>query len=481
MVGGLFSETVLRTGMAMSDQSQITALEAELPQEAPFHLSDAEIREIIDAVHAQDSDTVHAILEDLAPADIAELIAKVRDDERRELLLMYGETLNPLVFTEMESGLRRNALSTLSANQVAGIISKLESDDALQMILDLDESFRQEIIRKLSAKMRLVVEEGLSFPEDSAGRLMQREVVAVPQFWTVGKTIDYLREAGDDLPDDFFDIFVIDPAYHVLGQIPLHRVIRAKRSAKIENLTLDETLPITATMDQEEVAHLFRRDNITSAPVVDDSNRLIGVITIDDIVDVIDEEAQEDLLKMAGVDQGDLYRAVLSTSYARSRWLFINMLTAFMAAGVVSLFGATIEKVVALAALMPIVAGMGGNAGTQALAVAVRAIAVRELSDTNAVRAVLKEAIVGLINGIIFALVVGVIAWLWFQNPMLGVVIGSAMIINLIAAGFFGAFIPLLLNRMGSDPAVSSGIFLTTVTDCVGFFAFLGLATWMLL
>ncbi|MGB4056786.1 MAG: magnesium transporter [Alphaproteobacteria bacterium] len=463
----------------MADESPNIALESN--EDTPFLLSDREIREISEAVRAQDPDTVHAILRDLSPVDIAELIEKVTDEDRRELILMYGETMNPLVFAEMDSGLRSNTLSILSADQVAGIISRLESDDALDMILDLDTEFRQEIMRRLSAKIRLAVEEGLSFPENSAGRLMQREAVAVPQFWTVGKTIDYLREAATDLPDDFFDIFVIDPAYHVLGQIPLNRVIRSRRSVKMQDLIRGDVTAIPATMDQEEVAHLFRRGDITSAPVVDDSNRLIGVVTIDDVVDVIDEEAQEDMMKMAGVsDQGDLYRAVLSTTGTRFRWLFINLLTAIFASMVISLFDATIEQIVALAVLMPIVASMGGNAGTQSLAIAVRALATRELSGTNTWRIIWKESLVGSLNGLAFAVITGTITALWFQSPMLGLVIASAMWINLIVAGFFGACIPIILNKYGSDPAVSSTVFLTTVTDVVGFFAFLGLAAVLL-
>lgn len=456
-------------------------LKSESDTDDPFLLSDEEIRDITEAVHAQDADTVHAILGELAPVDIAELLAKVSDEDRRELILMYGETLNPLVFAEMESDLRRNTLSTLSADQVANIISRLESDDALGLVLDLDEDFRHEIIRKLSSKIRLAVEEGLSYPEDSAGRLMQREVVAVPQFWTVGKTIDYLREATRDLPEDFFDIFVIDPAYHVLGQIPVNRVIRAKRSEKMENITSREIISVPATMDQEELAHIFRRENITSAPVVDDNNRLIGVVTIDDIVDVIDDEAEEDMMKMAGVsDQGDMYRAVLSTTATRFRWLFINLFTAILASIVISWFDATIEQIVALAVLMPIVASMGGNAGTQSLAVAVRALATRELSGTNTWRIIWKESLVGSLNGLAFALIAGIITAFWFQMPMLGVVIAAAMWINLIVAGFFGACIPIILNKYGSDPAVSSTVFLTTMTDIVGFFAFLGLAAILL-
>jgi magnesium transporter len=318
----------------------------------------------------------------------------------------------------------------------------------------------------------------LSFPEYSAGRLMQREFVAVPQFWTVGKTIDFLRAAADELPDEFFDLFVIDPAYHIVGEIPLNRLIRAKRSEKIESLKLKDTHPIPADMDQEEVAQLFRRENLMSAPVVDEENRLIGVITVDDVVDVIDQEAQEDILKLAGVkDEGDLYKNLPATTWSRFRWLFVNLWTAILASAIISLFDATIEQVVALAILMPIVASMGGNAGTQAMTVAVRALATREVSDTNALRIVTKEALVGTLNGAAFAIIMGVIAAVWFHSPVLGGVIGAAMIINLFCAGLFGAGIPIVLDKMGSDPALSSAIFLTTVTDVVGFFAFLGLAS----
>jgi magnesium transporter len=465
----------------MSDETQSIASGQDAPEGAPFHLSDAEIGQIVKAVHAQDSDLVHAMLYELGPADTAEVLAKISDDDRSELLAMFGDSIDPKTFTEMNPELRRVALASMPAIQVASLVSRMESDDALDIIINLDEDFRREIIRKLSAKMRLALEEGLSYPEKSAGRLMQREFVAIPQFWTVGKTIDYLREAANDLPEDFFDIFVITPTYNIVGQIPLNRIVRARRSVKIESLTLDEAHPIPATMDQEEVTHIFRRDNITSAPVVDENERLIGVITIDDVIDVIDEEAQEDLLKMAGVDAGDLYRAILSTTETRFLWLFVNLATALMASIVISFFGGTIEQMVALAVLMPIVASMGGNAGTQALAVAVRAIATRELSNANMWRVIWKESMVGLLNGVAFAIITGFATGFWFENPMLGVVIGMAMIINLIAAGFFGVAIPIILNRFGSDPAVSATIFLTTVTDVVGFFAFLGLAATMLL
>ncbi len=450
-------------------------------EEVQTFLPDETIRETIEAVHAQDSDTVNAVLSELSATDTAELLSKIKEEDREELLGMYSDALDPEAFTEMNQELTRASLSAMPAKQVAEIIANLESDDALLLIENLESDFQQDVIKKLSAKTRLVLEEGLSFPEDSAGRLMRRELVTIPEFWTVGKTIDYLRAASDTLPEDFLDVFIIDPLHHLTGEIPLNRIIRSKRSIKIKDLSLDETHPIPAETDQEQVAQLFRRNNIVSAPVVDDAGRLIGVITIDDVIDVIDEEAQEDIMRMAGVNQGDLYRAVISTAGTRFRWLFINLLTAILASVVISFFDATIEEIVALAVLMPIVASMGGNAGTQALTVAVRAIATNELSDTNTWRVVWKETLVGAINGVLFAVLAGFLAAIWFTNPALGAVIAAAMIINLVVAGLCGAGIPLILHKIGSDPAISSTVLLTTVTDVVGFLAFLGLAALFLL
>lgn len=450
-------------------------------EEAPFSLSDDEIDDLKDALHEEDSATLKGLLEELSEAELADLFHKMDHEDRREFLERYGDTLDPYFFVHVSADLRDEILSDMSADKVARIVVELDSDDALSIIEDLDPSFQKDILHRLSVKTRLALEEGLTFPEDSAGRLMQREYVAIPQFWTVGKTVDYLRAAGDELPDEFYDLIIIDPSYHVVGEIPLNRLVRAKRSEKVDSLMLEDIHVIPATMDQENAAHLFRREGIGSAPVVDEDGRLIGVITIDDVIDVIDEEAQEDILKLGGVEESDLYRATLSTSFLRFKWLFVNLLTAFLAAWVVSLFGATIEKVVALAALMPIVAGMGGNAGTQTLTVAVRAIAMRELSSSNAWHAISKEGIVGFINGLAFAVLCGIATALWFHDPMLGLVIGMAMIINLLSAGLFGAGIPIVLNKVGLDPAISSSIFLTTITDVVGFFAFLGLATLLLL
>lgn len=459
------------------DDADNTADILEDLYEDGFSLSDDHIAAIHRALDTENAESVKTLLADLNEADIADILHKIDRESRRVFLERYSDFIDPYVFVHLDSSLRTDILSDMPPLQVARIIADLDSDDALDLIIDLDEDFQKQILRGLSAKNRIVLEEGLTFPEQSAGRLMQREYVAIPQFWTVGKTIDYMRATAEELPDEFSDLIVIDPSYHVVGTVPLNRLVRAKRSEKVESLINEEIQIIPALMDQEEAAHLFRREGIGSAPVVDEDGRLIGVITVDDVIDVIDEEAEEDILKLAGVGESDLYSDVRQTSFSRSKWLFVNLITAFMAAFVVSQFGATIEKVVALAALMPIVAGMGGNAGTQALTVTVRAIAVRELSDANALRAILKEALVGLINGTLFAILVGCIAGFWFHNEILGGVIAAALVINLLCAGAFGAGIPFVLHRLGQDPAIASSVFLTTITDVIGFLAFLGLAT----
>tara|TARA_Y100000590_G_scaffold359305_1_gene415094 strand:- start:17064 stop:18530 length:1467 start_codon:yes stop_codon:yes gene_type:complete len=471
------------------DKIMTTPIEVELNAPAPpdetvlptASLDDDTILEISQAININDFDLIASFLTESSASDTADLIAKLRTEDRESLLNDFFEIIDPNSFTYLNPELRKLVLMQIGAQRVAYTITRLESDDALDLVIDLEDEFQQEVIRKLSASMRVTIEEGLNFPEDSAGRLMQREVVAVPQFWTVGKTIDYLREASSDLPADFFDVFVITPAYHIVGQVPVNQLIRAKRNEKLEELSLKDVKTIPASMDQEEVAMLFRHDSLVSAAVVDEAGRLIGTITIDDIIDVIDEEAQEDILKMAGVEQGDLYRAILSSTGTRFRWLFVNLLTAILASIVISFFDATIEQIVALAVLMPIVASMGGNAGTQTLTVAVRALAMRELSAANTWRIIWKESIIGSINGVLFAAIAGVITALWFGNMMLGTVIGLSMIVNLLVAGFFGACIPIIIDKMGSDPAVSSTVFLTTLTDIVGFFVFLGLASLMLL
>ncbi len=465
----------------IEDVDNISEEFEEIADKQSIGLSDESIREITDAINDDTLEDPFEAINELSVSDTVDLLHKLPSDDRQALLDNKKVEIDPVVFSYLDEDVQRSMLSKMSAKQVADILSELDSDDALELISNLDPAFQKEIIVKLSAKTRIAIEEGLTFPEDSAGRLMQREYVAVPQFWTVGKVIDYLRAASEELPNEFYDIIVIDPLYHVVGEIPLDRIVRSRRTEKIENLTLDELHTIPAHMDQEEAAMIFRRENLNSAPVVDADNRLIGVITFDDIIDVIDEEAEEDIMKLAGVEGSDFYRAIFSTTKSRFRWLFLNLLTAIAASIVISFFDATIEQIVALAVLMPIVASMGGNAGTQALTVAVRALATKELSDTNTLRIIGKETIVGFLNGACFAIIMGVIAALWFGDDMLGFVIGAAMVINLIFAGLFGAAIPILLNKIGSDPALSSTVLLTTVTDIVGFCGFLGLASIFLL
>lgn len=466
---------------ADTPEMEKAAGEEDIAEKAEFTISDELVAEIREHIEAGYRDEVARYLHDLSAADIADLLEKLPEELRHGVMRRHAGLIPANAYAELDPRVRESVLSDLSAEEVANILSEQDSDDALDMIITLDEDFQHRIIRQLSARTRVAVEQGLSFPEESAGRLMQREFIAIPQFWTVGKTIDYLRAAADELPGEFFDIFVITPTYHVVGEVPLNRLVRAQRETKLENLADSITHPIPAEMDQEEVALIFKREGLSSAPVVDQYKRLIGVITIDDIVDVIDEEAQEDLLRLAGVGDDDLYSAVMTTTRSRFRWLFINLFTAIAASVVISFFDATIDQIVALAILMPIVASMGGNAGTQALTVAVRALAAKEVSSANRWRLIWKEVLVGTLNGIAFALIAGVMAGLWFGDPILGVVIGIAMIATLVVAGLAGAGIPIVLERIGSDPAVSSTVVLTTVTDIVGFFAFLGLAAIIML
>ncbi|MDF3023516.1 MAG: mgtE [Alphaproteobacteria bacterium] len=444
-------------------------------------LSDAFISEILELLDNQYTDRIQELCRDLSAPDAAELLIKVSPSSRHQLVEILETVIQPETFSYLDHEMLNDLLEHMSGAHVAAIVNELESDDALRLIDDLDEERRHEIMRHLSRKVRAGVEEGLTFPEDSAGRMMQREFVAIPQFWTVGKIVDYLRAASDALPDKFYDIFIVDPMHRFVGAVTLSSVLCAQRAVKVDTLVSDEHVTVPVDMDREQIAFQFRRKDLLSAPVVDSDNRLIGVITVDDIVDVIDEVAQEDFLKLGGVSDSDINRNAVSTAKARSSWLFINLFTAFLASFVIGMFEASIEKVVALAVLMPIVASMGGNAGTQALAVLVRAIATKEVSATNAWRIVGKECMVGLLNGIAFALILGAAVWWWYADAKLGAVIAASMVLNLFAAGLFGALIPVALARFGLDPAPSSGVLLTTVTDVVGFLAFLGLATFFLL
>ncbi|BBE71426.1 magnesium transporter [Oharaeibacter diazotrophicus] len=431
------------------------------------------------AVEAADRDRVRALAGDLHEADVGDLLDALAPDLRTPLVELLGDDFDFTALTEVDETVRVQIIEELPTATVVEGLRDMESDDAVYLLEDLDEADKAEILAGLPFPDRIALQRSLDYPEETAGRRMQTDFIAVPPFWTVGQTIDYLRD-HDDLPEEFYEIFVIDPGFRLLGSVPLNRLLRARRTTRIDGVMAETRHLVRATDDQEEVARQFERYNLVSAAVTDDADRLVGVITVDDIVDVIQAEAEEDIRAMAGVGDEEISDSVVYTVKTRSVWLLVNLATAFLASSVIGLFEASIEKLVALAVLMPIVASMGGNAGTQTMTVAVRALATRELDANNAGRLALREIAVGLVNGVGFAILVGGIAGLWFRDPTLGMVFGAAMIVNMLAAAAAGIAIPLTLDRFDVDPAVASGVFVTTVTDCVGFLAFLGLATWIL-
>lgn len=448
-------------------------------------ISPEEVGRVIDALDAGDINRVREIVAGLHFSDAADLVECLNSDRRRAMLLATQDILEPEFFTELDETIRDEVWEIIGLKAMAEVVAELDVDDAIEIIDEMEHHEQQAVLGAIPAADRTLIEEGLAYGEYTAGRLMQREVMTVPQSWTVGETIDFMRTIAEQdewsLPEVFYDIVVVDPKHAPVGTIPLSALLHSKRPVPVTDLMHVEMKLIPVNMDQEEVAFLFRQRDLVSAPVVNPEGRLVGVITIDDVVDVIDEEAEDDILRLGGLKEGDLYSATLDTTKARFAWLFINLLTAILASAVIGAFQATIEQVVALAVLMPIVASMGGNAGTQTLTVAVRALATKELTASNAMRQIGKEVLVGGINGILFALLMGGVAWFWFDSMTLGLVIGLAMVANMIVAGLAGATIPIALQRAGVDPAIASSVFLTTVTDVVGFLVFLGLGAALLL
>jgi len=432
------------------------------------------------ALEAGNKIRLRELLSEVHAADIADLLERFSPDDRRLVIEVTRHDFNPDVLAELDDTVREEVIELLGIEEAAAAVAELDTDDAVQVIEELDESDQQELLAEIPDSDRVLIEEALTYPDDSAGRMMQREFVAVPPFWTVGKTIDYMREHADqdesNLPETFYDIFVVDPKHRPVGTIQLSNILRSKRPTVVKDIMADDMEIIPASMDQEEVAFMFRQRDLVSAPVVDEDDRLVGAITIDDVVDVIHEEHEEDIMRLGGVQEDDLYDAAIETTRSRFSWLFVNLITAVLASIVIGLFEGTIDQIVALAILMPIVASMGGNAGTQTMTVAVRALAMKELTPTNSLRLIGKELLVGGFNGILFAIIIGFVAWFWFKSPLLGAVIAAAMVVNMIVAAVAGTTIPLMLERAGIDPAIASGVFLTTVTDVVGFAAFLGLA-----
>lgn len=448
----------------------------------PFHDDDGRIsRDFLEAVEEaivhNDASRMRSLTVDLHDADLADLLEVLSADDRSELIAVLGKDFDFSVLTEVDDSIRLRVLEDMEPEEVAEGVRELESDDAVYLLEDLEDEDKDDILARIPVGERIPLQRSLDYPEDSAGRRMQSEFIAVPPFWTVGQTIDFMRDT-EDLPDEFYEVYVVDPSYRLVGRLALDKLLRAQRPTPIQDILHESLHPVGVMEDQEEVARTFERYDLVSTPVIDESERMVGVLTVDDIVDVIQEEAEEDLRRLSGVGDEEMSDSVYYTARSRFTWLFINLFTALLASTIINVFDGTIEQMVALAVLMPIVASLGGNAATQSMTVAVRALATKDLGSANMGRMVSRELLVGALNGMLLAIIIGAVAGFWFANPDLGVVIASAMIVNMICAGFFGIVIPVTMDKFDVDPAIASGVFVTMVTDVVGFFAFLGLAAW---
>ncbi|MFN3971887.1 MAG: magnesium transporter [Gemmobacter sp.] len=444
-------------------------------------LTPRRVAQVLAAVAEGDADRLTLLLEPMHPADIADLLEQIGPGPRRDLLRMWSGEIDGDILSEIDESIREEVIESMPADAVADAVRDLDTDDVVDILEDLEGPEQQRILGALDSADRVAVERAMSFPEYSAGRLMQREVVVAPLHWTVGEAIDFLREA-EVLPDQFYHVILVDPRMKPTGYVTLGRMLSARRDVALADLTEESFRTIPATEPEADVAYLFNQYHLISCPVVDEAGRLVGVITIDDAMNVLDEEHEEDMLRLAGVGiEASMSDGAFATARLRLPWLVINLMTASLSAIVITQFEDTIVALVALAALMPIVASTGGIAGTQSLAVAVRALATRSLTSANARRVVLRELGAGLLNGLGLAVILGLAGWLIFGDPKLGVVLGAAMIVNQIVAALGGVLVPLTLNRLRLDPALASGTFVTTLTDVMGFFAFLGFATLFLL
>jgi magnesium transporter len=458
------------------------AADAELLDRLPMRDEDGQIRpefvaEITRAIHDADAPLLRVVVAELHEADLGDLVAALEADDRVKLVELTGADFDFSALNEVDDTVREEILEELEPETVAEGVRELESDDAVELLEALDEKDQEEILEKLPPEERNTLERSLLYPENSAGRRMQTEFIAVPPDWTVGQAIDYMRDTPD-LPERFYEIYAVDKAQHWQGAVSLDALLRTRRPVPLADLIDEDRRRVSVLDDQEEVARMFGKYNLVAAPVIDTTNRLVGVITIDDVVDVIEEEADEDLKALGGVTSDEeLSDSVWTIARGRFNWLLVNLATAFLASSVLGLFEGQLEQMVALAVLAPIVASQGGNAATQTMTVAVRALATRELGSNNALRVVLREGLVGLVNGLAFAVITGIAAVAWFRIPGLGIVIGLAIICNLVAGALGGILIPMVLERVRADPAVASGTFVTTITDVVGFFSFLGIAT----
>jgi len=446
-----------------------------------YVLDRKDVSAILYAVDIDDREKLTELMEPLHAADIADLLEQINAFDRARLIRLYDREFDGDILSELDESIREEVIGILRPDVLAEAVRELDSDDVVDLLEDLEEPQQEAILDVLEDADRVVVEQSLSYPENSAGRLMQREVVMAPEHWNVGQAIDFMRDS-EDLPEQFYHVILVNPRMHPVGNVTLGRIMGAHRATPLQRLVEETFQVIPADQDEEDVAYAFNQYHLISAPVVDSDKRLVGVITIDDAMAVLDEEIEEDMLRLAGVsDDSSISDSVAATSRRRLPWLTVNLCTAICASLVISQFEAAIEQIVALAILMPIVASMGGNAGTQSLTVAVRALATRDLTGSNVARVIRRELLVGMLNGLCFAIVLGTVGMMWFESPLLGVVIGSALVVNMIIAGFAGTVVPVVLDRLGVDPALASGTFVTTTTDVMGFFIFLGLASVVLL
>ena len=467
------SETDLTDPDAVADAPPETQPESQL--DSDDRLKPEFVRAVLDAVAAGDAKAAHALVEPLHPADIADLFELTPGDERAGLAHAVSDLLDGDVFAEMNDYVREDLIDALEPQEVADLAAELDTDDAVAIIEDLDADEQREVLRAMEPDDRAAIEEALSYPEESAGRLMQRDLIAVPEHWTIGDAIDYLRR-HDELTTDFWEVFVVDPAHKPIGTLALSWMLRTPRNIAIGDVMKREQTLIPVDMDQEEVALRFQKYALISAAVVDGNGRLAGMITVDDVVHIIQQEAGEDITRLSGAGEGDINEPIPLTVRTRITWLVVNLGTAMLAASIVGLFQGEIAKFALLAVLMPIVSGMGGNAGTQTLAVVVRALATNQLTSSNTARMVGRELTIALSNGTMLAILIGLGSFLIFGNRDLSIVLGMAMVINNLVAGLAGVLVPVTLDRLDVDPAVSSAVFVTALTDSMGFFSFLGLA-----
>lgn len=464
----------------MLDDHTESEVDDLLDDEEEAVLDNRRVSAVLLALAAGDADRVSRLLEPLHAADIADFLEQIDAGQRREILLLTPACFDGEVLTELDESIREDVIEFLPSQYLTEAVRDLESDDVVDLIEDLEDEQQTVILQALDGADRAAVEQSLSYPEYSAGRLMQREVVSAPEHWTVGQAIDFLR-AAEYLPEQFYHVTLVDPRMRPVGNVTLGRLMGSPRATHLADIQEETFRTIPVTTEQGDVAYAFNQYHLISAPVVDDDGRLVGMITIDDAMIVLDEEHEEDILLLAGVGEGSLSDRVIETTKQRLPWLAVNLLTAILASLVIAQFEDAIATVVALAVLMPIVASMGGNAGTQSLTVAVRALATKDLTGSNVWRVIRREALVGVINGVAFAVIMAIVGMVWFGSPVLGGVIAVAMVVNLVVAALAGTVIPIIMERVGVDPALASGTFVTTVTDVVGFFAFLGLASAVML